>query len=117
MTSVLSKLTTTIKETMGATSNIDEEEQKYLQDVEAVKQWWSDDRWRFTKRPYTAESIVQKRGTIKIQYPSNDLSKKLWGLMEQRFADRTVSATGESRTCSEEDAEKRTAIVMRLSTP
>ncbi|ETN45305.1 isocitrate lyase [Cyphellophora europaea CBS 101466] len=73
--------------------NVDQEEQLYLQDVEAVKKWWTDSRWRHTKRPYTAEAIVQKRGTLKIQYPSNDLAKKLWVLMEQRFADRTASAT------------------------
>ncbi|KPI44706.1 Isocitrate lyase [Cyphellophora attinorum] len=73
--------------------HIDEEEQKYLQDVEAVKSWWKDSRWRFTKRPYTAEQIVQKRGTIKIEYPSNALSKKLWNIMEQKFAAREASPT------------------------
>ena len=56
--------------------HIDQEEQLYLQDVEAVKQWWTDSRWRHTKRPFTAEEIVQKRGTIKIQYPSNNLSSE-----------------------------------------
>ncbi|RMD42091.1 hypothetical protein DV735_g3025, partial [Chaetothyriales sp. CBS 134920] len=72
---------------------IDEEEQKYLQDVEAVKKWWTDSRWRYTKRPYTAEQIVQKRGTIKIEYPSNIQAKKLWKTVEERFANKTVSAT------------------------
>ncbi|KEF53624.1 isocitrate lyase [Exophiala aquamarina CBS 119918] len=72
---------------------IDEEESQYLQDVEAVKQWWTDSRWRYTKRPFTAEQIVQKRGTIKIQYPSNDQAKKLWKLVENRFATKTASAT------------------------
>ncbi|RMZ91814.1 hypothetical protein DV736_g940, partial [Chaetothyriales sp. CBS 134916] len=72
---------------------IDEEEQKYLQDVEAVKKWWTDSRWRYTKRPYTAEQIVQKRGTIKIEYPSNIQAKKLWKMVEERFATKTVSAT------------------------
>lgn len=88
MTSTLSKIAEKLK--MG---NIDQEEQQYLQEVEAVKQWWTDSRWRFTRRPFTAEQIVQKRGTLKIQYPSNNLSKKLWQLMEERFANRTVSAT------------------------
>ncbi|RMZ77790.1 hypothetical protein DV737_g4210, partial [Chaetothyriales sp. CBS 132003] len=72
---------------------INEEEQKYLQDVEAVKKWWTDSRWRYTKRPYTAEQIVQKRGTIKIEYPSNVQAKKLWKMVEERFATKTVSAT------------------------
>ena len=81
MTSALNKLIDTV--TMGY---IDEEERKYQQDVEAVKQWWTDSRWRYTKRPFTAEQIVQKRGTIKIEYPSNVQAKKLWNLVEGRFS-------------------------------
>ena len=61
------------------------EDQKYLEDVNAVKQWWTDSRWRYTKRPFTAEQIVAKRGTLKIEYPSNTQAKKLWGLLEERF--------------------------------
>ena len=67
---------------------IDAEDQQYLQEVEAVKQWWKDSRWRSTKRPYTAEQIVQKRGTLKIEYPSNAQAKKLWTIVETRFAVR-----------------------------
>jgi isocitrate lyase len=66
-------------------SNLDAEEQKYLQEVEEVKKWWSDSRWRYTRRPFTAEEIVAKRGTLKIQYPGNAQSKKLWGIVEQNF--------------------------------
>jgi isocitrate lyase len=61
------------------------EDQKYLDEVNAVKQWWSDSRWRYTKRPFTAEQIVAKRGTLKVEYPSNVQSKKLWKLLEERF--------------------------------
>lgn len=61
------------------------EEQIYLQEVADVKKWWSDTRWRFTKRPFTAEQIVAKRGNLKIEYPSNTQAKKLWGILEGRF--------------------------------
>lgn len=64
---------------------VDTEEQKYQQEVQAIKQWWTDSRWRYTKRAYTAEQIAQKRGNITIDYPSNQLSKKLWQTVEQRF--------------------------------
>lgn len=63
----------------------DEEDRFYQEDVRAVKQWWSHSRWRHTKRPFTAEQIVAKRGNLKIQYPSNDMSKKLWEIVEARF--------------------------------
>lgn len=65
-------------------SNFDEDAQ-FQKEVEEVKQWWSDSRWRYTKRNFTAEQIVAKRGNLKIQYPSNDQSKKLWNIVEGRF--------------------------------
>ncbi|EZF10491.1 isocitrate lyase [Trichophyton rubrum D6] len=67
-------------------SFVEQEEQKFLQEVEQVKNWWKDSRWRYTKRPFTAEQIVAKRGTLTIDYPSNAQSKKLWKILEGRFA-------------------------------
>jgi isocitrate lyase len=61
------------------------EDDIFAKEVEQVKQWWSDSRWRYTKRPFTAEQIVSKRGNLKIEYPSNALSKKLWKILEGRF--------------------------------
>jgi len=66
-------------------SSIDHEDQLYQADVAAVKEWWTDSRWRYTKRPFTAEQIVAKRGNLKIEYPSNAMSKKLWNILEGRF--------------------------------
>jgi isocitrate lyase len=65
--------------------NIDAEDQQYLHEVEEVKKWWQDSRWRYTRRPFKAEQIVAKRGTLTIQYPGNALSKKLWETVESRF--------------------------------
>ena len=87
MTSALSSIADKLKTTLNMThTDIDAEEQSYLRDVDACKQWWTDSRWRYTRRPYTAEQIVQKRGTLKIEYPSNAMAKKLWQMMESRFA-------------------------------
>ena len=61
------------------------EEELFAQEVAAVKEWWSDSRWKHTKRPFTAEQIVSKRGNLKIEYPSNAQSKKLWKILESRF--------------------------------
>lgn len=65
--------------------NPETEEKLYLEEVAAVKKWWTDSRWRHTKRPFTAEQIVAKRGNLKIEYPSNVQSKKLWNILEGRF--------------------------------
>ncbi|KAI1468097.1 isocitrate lyase [Daldinia caldariorum] len=69
------------------------EDELFLQEVEAVKKWWSDPRWRYTRRPFTAEQIVSKRGHLKIDYPSNAQSKKLWNILEERFKNRDASYT------------------------
>jgi isocitrate lyase len=69
---------------MGANA-LDLEDQKYWEDVKAVAEWWKDSRWRYTKRPFTAEQIVAKRGNLKVEYPSNVQSKKLWSLIEEHF--------------------------------
>jgi isocitrate lyase len=66
-------------------ANIEAEDQQFQAEVKTVKEWWGDSRWRHTRRPFTAEQIVSKRGNIKIQYPNNEMSKKLWDTVEGRF--------------------------------
>ncbi|KAJ8654949.1 isocitrate lyase [Lichtheimia ornata] len=60
----------------------DQEELAFRQEVEAVKQWWASDRFKLVKRPYTAEQIVSKRGTLPTEYRSNAQAKKLWKLLQ-----------------------------------
>ncbi|KAI9791056.1 MAG: isocitrate lyase 1 [Candelina submexicana] len=74
-------------------TSVDQEDQLYEDDVNAVKQWWTDSRWRYTRRPFTAEQIVAKRGNLKIHYPSNVMSKKLWDIVEAGFHNGEASFT------------------------
>jgi len=74
-------------------SSIDAEQQQYEKEVAEIQQWWNDSRWRYTKRPFTADQIASKRGNLKIDYPSNAQSKKLWKILEQRFANKEASFT------------------------
>ncbi|KAJ4404932.1 isocitrate lyase 1 [Gnomoniopsis sp. IMI 355080] len=69
------------------------EDELFAREVEEVKKWWSDSRWRYTKRPFTAEQIASKRGNLKIEYPSNTQSKKLWNILEGRFKNKDASYT------------------------
>lgn len=70
---------------------LEEEDKKFLDEVNAVKEWWKDPRWRYTKRPFTAEQIVAKRGNLPIEYPANTQSKKLWNIVESNFKVRFIS--------------------------
>ncbi|EGX91393.1 isocitrate lyase [Cordyceps militaris CM01] len=69
------------------------EDDLFAQEVAQVKSWWKDSRWKHTKRPFTAEQIVSKRGYLKIEYPSNAQSKKLWKILEGRFESKDASFT------------------------
>ncbi|KAK9376501.1 isocitrate lyase [Lipomyces chichibuensis] len=73
--------------------NLDAEQKQYEADVVDVEKWWTEPRWRHTKRVYSAEIIVQKRGSIKTEYPSNHQSKKLFKLLEEHDKNKTVSFT------------------------
>lgn len=44
-------------------------------------------------RPYTAEQVVSKRGTIELSYPSNTQGKKLHALLKTKAAKGEVSHT------------------------
>ncbi|KAI9747308.1 MAG: isocitrate lyase 1 [Lichina confinis] len=74
-------------------ASIEQEEQVFRADVQRVKSWWSDGRWRYTRRPYTAEQIGLKRGNLPIEYPGNVQSKKLWDILEGRFKNGNASFT------------------------
>ncbi|TQV99384.1 hypothetical protein V2A60_004860 [Cordyceps javanica] len=73
--------------------NPETEDDLFAQEVAQVKAWWKDSRWKHTKRPFTAEQIVSKRGHLKIEYPSNAQSKKLWKILEGRFESKDASFT------------------------
>ncbi|EKV07269.1 Isocitrate lyase [Penicillium digitatum] len=71
----------------------EDEDRQFAEEVQAVQNWWKDSRWRYTKRPFTAEQIVAKRGNLKIEYPSNVQAKKLWGIIESNFQNKQASYT------------------------
>lgn len=62
-------------------------------EVAKVKRWFSSERFKWTKRPYKAQDVVQLRGTVECSYVSNTMAKKLWALLKTHQANRTCSAT------------------------
>lgn len=98
-----------IKATNGHEFN--EEDAAFEAEVAAIKTWWSSSRWSNTKRPYTAEQICSKRGNLQIQYASNDMSKKLWEILEHKWQvcsnlsarGGTEPASGTNKTTEQRD--------------
>lgn len=50
-------------------------------------------RFSRVKRNYTAEEVVNKRGTLPLSYPSNTMAQKMWSLLESK-------SKGEGGGCS-----------------
>ncbi|KAJ3731035.1 isocitrate lyase icl [Lentinula guzmanii] len=62
-------------------------------EVKKVEQWWKSPRFARVTRPYTAADVASKRGTIKIEYPSNILAQKLFALLSEHAKRGTPSHT------------------------
>jgi isocitrate lyase len=68
-------------------------EKRFVDEVVEVRKWWATERFKLTKRPYTAEQVVSLRGTFRQTYASNVQAKKLWKLINQHAANKTASYT------------------------
>ncbi|XP_071723213.1 isocitrate lyase [Rutidosis leptorrhynchoides] len=74
-------------------SMIMEEEGRFEAEVAEVQAWWNTERFRQTKRPYTARDVVALRGNLKQSYGSNEMAKKLWVTLKNHQANGTTSRT------------------------
>ncbi|KAJ5439076.1 Methylisocitrate lyase [Penicillium daleae] len=62
------------------------EDALYEQQVRDVEAWWSSPRYEGIKRPYSAEDVVSKRGSLQQTYPSSLMARKLFNLLNERAA-------------------------------
>jgi isocitrate lyase len=62
----------------------EEEDAQFASEVADVEEWWKSPRWKGIKRPYSAADIVSKRGSLKQEYASSQMAKKLFGLFTER---------------------------------
>lgn len=69
------------------------EQSRFREQVAALERWWGSPRFVRVKRPYAAEQVVSKRGTLPISYPSDTQAKKLFALLERHFKNGTPSHT------------------------
>lgn len=63
------------------------EDELFSEEVKQVQQWFKTPRFNGLFRPYTAEDVVSKRGSLQQNYPSSLMARKLFGLIRRRFAD------------------------------
>ncbi|ORX34916.1 isocitrate lyase [Kockovaella imperatae] len=70
-----------------------DEQALFEQEVAQLKEWQSQPRFSRTTRPYPPSEVINKRGTLQIQYPSDTMAKKLWKTLESK-------SRGEGGGCS-----------------
>lgn len=70
-----------------------EEDAAFERQVAEVERWWQSDRFRLTKRPYSARDVCRLRGTLPQHYASNEQAKKLWTILKAHQARGTCSRT------------------------
>ncbi|KAK4963629.1 mitochondrial 2-methylisocitrate lyase [Elasticomyces elasticus] len=77
--------TTDAFQLLPETSKPSAEDQIYNQQIKDVEAWWSTQRYAGIKRPYSAQDVVSKRGTLQQTYPSSLMARKLFNLLEERM--------------------------------
>lgn len=78
---------------MNSYEQIMEEEGRFEAEVADVQSWWSSERFKLTKRPYSARDVVALRGNLRQSYASNELAKKLWRTLKTHQSNGTASRT------------------------
>ncbi|CAR21209.1 isocitrate lyase 1 [Lachancea thermotolerans CBS 6340] len=83
--------------TVPTTQNLDSFEslQRQLEQQTAeIEKWWSQPRWKHTKRIYSAREIAARRGTMPMApHASSTMAQKLYKLLEEHHENRTVART------------------------
>lgn len=62
------------------------EEDLFKQQVQDVESWWKTPRFEGIKRPYSAQDVVCKRGSLQQTYPSSLMARKLFNLLKEKSA-------------------------------
>lgn len=62
------------------------EDALFEEQVRQVRKWWSTSRYEGIKRPYSAEDVVSKRGSLQQTYASSLMARKLFNLLKERTA-------------------------------
>ena len=63
------------------------EDEVYNQQIKQVEEWWASPRYKGIKRPYSADDVVSKRGSLQQVYPSSLMARKLFNLLEERASE------------------------------
>lgn len=87
------------------------EEKLYSRRIHDIEGWWRTPRFEGIKRPYSAEDVVSKSGSLEQTYPSSLMAKKLFKLLQERSA-----ASAPVHTSASLEGKNANRVVERLRT-
>lgn len=70
-----------------------EEDARFEEEVKKTEKWFASPRFAEIKRPYTAASVVEKRGTLPVVHPCDHQAQKLWALLQKYAAEKKPLTT------------------------
>ncbi|KAM3697228.1 hypothetical protein ACB098_06G097400 [Castanea mollissima] len=70
-----------------------EEDGRHKAEIAEVQAWWNTERFKLTRRPYSARDVVSLRGNLRQSYGWNEMAKKLWRTLKSHQANGTASRT------------------------
>jgi isocitrate lyase len=69
------------------------EDDNYAARVKAMDAWMKTERFQYTKRPFTAEDVVNLQGTMPLHFVGAEVSAKLYKMMREHHKNGTCSHT------------------------
>eukprot|EP01134_Creolimax_fragrantissima_P001153 CFRG1153T1 len=72
---------------------VDAEIAAFKKEVAEVEEWMKSDRFNGITRPYSAEHVVNLRGTVKSDYLADKQAKKMWGILTENQKAKNTSWT------------------------
>merc|ERR1719181_883475 len=69
------------------------EDTDFADKVKAMSAWMTSDRFKYMKRPYSAEDVVKLQGTLPLHFTGAKVSEKLYAMLREHQAKGTCSHT------------------------
>ena len=70
------------------TKNGIDEDNLFNHQVQQLRQWWASERFHETRRSYSAEAVASKRGSLRQEFPSSSMAKKLFARLREKGANK-----------------------------
>ena len=83
---------------------------------EVEKEWKSNKRWKGLVRPYSAEKVVQLRGSLHLQHTlAEQGAKKLWDYLEKEPFVKSHGCRDRKSSCSASAGRPQSCVRQRLA--